>query len=91
MKLKGIDPKAFFDFFSKVEPDKAVLLVKERTGLYVEQSEDTDTPESTVKSFRVRREDLLVFIRLIGALMGGRPVKLTPDTKAYWKVHIGPR
>jgi len=92
-KLKSINPKEFWTFFSdKVPPEKvAVFLTPEKTGLVASTTEKLDDPPNAKNPDKVKRSAFMVFLKILVALKGGRPVKLIPVGKTEWKVFYGPR
>lgn len=92
MKFKTTNPKKLIQFFQdKVTADESVVIKTDGRELYVETSAHNEDPEDAVGSFRVRKADWLAFLKVVNALVNRRPIKLVSDTKAYWKIHVGPK
>ena len=92
-KIKSIKPKAFWEFFTKkVGEASAVFLTPEMTGLVASTTDNLDAPPGGAKGAdKVKREELVVFLKIMVALKSGRPVKLIPSGKTQWAVHYGPK
>lgn len=91
-KIESTDPKDFWALFSKdVEEGEGVFLAPSAKGLSGQTTDNTDKPGDVFHEARIGKENFVAFLQILVALRGGRPVKFVHDTKAYWKIFIGPK
>ncbi len=91
-KIKSVGPKDFWQFFRETTSEKiAVFLTPEAGGLVAKTTENLDAPPDVKSEDKVSREMLIIFLKILVALKGGRPVKLIPAGKTQWRVFFGPK
>lgn len=91
VKIKTISPKDVWLFFTRSVGEKdAVFLLPEKTGLSVSTTDDLTAPPDTLNPDIVRKKTFIVFLKILIALKGGRPVKLIPSDDD-WSIYYGPK
>ncbi len=92
-KIKTVSPKEMWQFFTKSvsSEGEAVFLLPELTGLCAATTSDLSRPPDTVTHDTVSRGALVVVLKILVALKGGRPVKLIPAADESWAVFYGPK
>lgn len=90
-KVTTIEPKEIFSFFKELDAEHSAFLLAGKTGVTVQETADAEDPPSVAYEAKVKREDWLVFIRVLVALRGNRPVKIVPHAKTEFRVLVGPK
>lgn len=91
-EIKSTKPRDFYDFFERVKSDEAVFLAPQTVSLKAKTTSDLSAPPGrTEPQGRVPRGALMTVIKIMAALLSGRPVKLVPDGDEHWNVFYGPK
>lgn len=88
--LTSIDPKAFFKFFEEADKKDAIVLCQSDKGLHASANQKfVDPPGESVAQMKVRRADVLAFIKAIVAVRQGREVMFFPSNDQFFTLCIG--
>lgn len=90
-KLVTQAPKDVWKFFSDLEEKSGAFLMLGKQGLALEETDDMSEPPNIASDDKVTRADWIVFLKVLVALRGGRPVKIIPAGKTQLRVFVGPK
>lgn len=85
-------PADVWKFFKELSPERAAFLQLGPTGLRLTETDDMSEPPEHIACDNVTRSDWQAFLRVLVALRGGRPVKVSPgETPDSLRIFCGPK
>lgn len=89
--LKTIKPKEVWKFFKELGETRGAFLMMGKAELALEETDDLSEPPDVALDQTVQRKDWTVFLQVLVALQGGRPVKIVGHSKTLLRVYVGPK
>jgi hypothetical protein len=91
--IETVEPKDIWKFFKDLSPGRGVFLAAKGAGLSLVETDDASEPPNPTSSDLVTRADWMAFLRVVVALRGKRPVKVSPvpDDPNMLRLFVGPK
>lgn len=90
-KLSTLQPKDVWKFFKELDEKHGAYLVLGKKALALEETDDVSEPPGIVLDAKISRDAWIIFLQVLVALAGGRPVKIIPHSATLLRVLVGPK